>query len=152
MYAKSQRIVRAPNITGTLEITPSATCSNPAPSSNLMPSPTSPRAKRLWQLYRLTEEEYNAILAHQGGVCPITGRLPGRVALNVDHCHETGLIRGLLSPLANKGLAYFNDDPYELRAAATYLESPPAPVALGRKVFGLLGQARRKKVMVYGSN
>lgn len=111
----------------------------------------SPRARRLWQLYRLTEEDYNTILAHQGGVCAITGRLPGRVSLNVDHCHRTGLIRGLLSPWANKGLAFFDDDPEYLRAAASYLEAPPASEALGHKTYGLLGQARNKKVMVYGS-
>lgn len=117
-----------------------------------MVSPTSPRSRRLWTLYRLTDEDYNAILAHQGGVCAVTGRLPGRVSLNVDHDHSTGLIRGLLSPWANKGLAYFDDDPHQLRAAADYLEKPPAVAALGRRVYGLLGQARKKKSMVYGSS
>lgn len=115
-----------------------------------MASP-SPRSRRLWNLYRLTEEDYNTILAHQGGVCSITGRLPGRVSLNVDHDHKTGLIRGLLSPWANKGLAFFDDDPHYLRAAAVYLDSPPAVTALGHKVYGLIGLARNKKVMVYGS-
>lgn len=109
-----------------------------------------PRERRLWDLYRLTSEDWNKILAFQGGVCPITGRLPGRVAFNTDHSHDTGLIRGLLSPWANKGLAYFDDDPAQLRRAAAYLESPPAVAALGREVYGLIGQARRKRKMVYG--
>lgn len=60
------------------------------------------------------------------------------------------MIRGLLSCWANKGLAYFDDDPAQLRRAADYLENPPAVTALGRQVFGLLGKARRKKVMIYG--
>jgi hypothetical protein len=109
-----------------------------------------PRERRLWELYRLTEADWNKILTFQGGICPITLRLPGNVAFNTDHCHTTGLIRGLLSPWANKGLAYFDDDPDQLRRAADYLENPPAVTALGRKVFGLLGKAKRKKKMIYG--
>lgn len=109
-----------------------------------------PRQKRLWDFYRLTEEDYATALDFQSGVCAITGRLPGRQSLNVDHDHKTGLIRGLLSPFANKGLSFFDDDPFLLRRAADYLESPPCPTALGRKVFGLLGRAQRKKVMTYG--
>jgi hypothetical protein len=107
----------------------------------------------LWELYRLTEDDWNRIFDFQGGRCPITGRQQGRVAFNTDHKHsgvDAGLIRGLLSCWANKGLAYFDDDPEQLRRAASYLENPPAVTALGRKVFGLLGKARRKKVMVYG--
>lgn len=109
-----------------------------------------PRERRLWELYRLTEADWNKILEYQGGVCPITGRLPGRVAFNTDHDHTTGLIRGLLSPWANKGLSYFDDSPEQLRRAADYLDSPPAVAALGRPVYGLVGQARRKRKMVYG--
>lgn len=109
-----------------------------------------PRQKRLWDFYRLTEEDYKQILDFQGGVCAVSGRLPGRQSLNVDHCHATGKIRGLLSPWINKGLAFFEDDPVLLRAAAAYLESPPCTAAMGREVFGLLGRAQRKKVMTYG--
>jgi hypothetical protein len=108
------------------------------------------RAKRLWDLYRLTEADYDQILNHQNGVCAISGRLPGATRLHTDHDHQTGLIRGLLSPFINKGLAYFEDDPYLLRQAADYLENPPAVAALGRRVYGLLGRAKHKKTMVYG--
>ena len=51
----------------------------------------------------------------------------------------------------NRGLAFFNDDPVLLRKAAEYLENPPAVLALGKKVFGLIGKATSKKKMVYGS-
>lgn len=112
-------------------------------------NPEKIRERRLWDLYRLTEEDYQKILEFQNGACYITGRRPaGR--FNVDHSHETGLIRGLLSPWANKGLSFFDDDPDQLRRAADYLENPPAVRALGREVYGLLGKARRKKVMIYG--
>lgn len=112
--------------------------------------PPSPRARRLWELYRGTEEDYEKVFAFQGGRCYITGRRPGKQSLNWDHDHKTGLFRGLLSFTANKGLAFFDDDPHMLRRAADYLESPPAVTALGREIYGLLGKAKRKKVMVYG--
>lgn len=32
-----------------------------------------------------------------------------------------------------------------------YLETPTAPQALGKEVYGLIGKAKSKKVMIYGS-
>lgn len=116
-----------------------------------MSSPISPserRTTRLWELYRITDEDYESIFSHQGGVCAITGIASTR-HLNIDHAHDTGLIRGLLSPWANKGLSFFDDNPVLLRAAADYLENPPAVSAIGPH-YGLLGRAIRKKKMIYG--
>ena len=42
--------------------------------------------------------------------------------LHVDHCHNTGKIRGLLCVECNQGLGRFRDSPAALRCAATYLE------------------------------
>lgn len=113
---------------------------------------TSTRKRLLWRLYRLTPEEWAQIKKFQGDVCAITGTPPGTRPLSTDHNHKSGQIRGLLSVNANKGLAYFNDDPALLRKAAEYLENPPATQALGRAVYGLIGKAKAyKKKMVYGS-
>jgi hypothetical protein len=109
------------------------------------------RKRRLWTAFRLTTEDWDNIFSYQKGVCAITGRPAVTIRLSVDHNHHTGLVRGLLSLRANRGLAYFNDDPALLRKAADYLENPPATLALGKKVFGLIGQGRGKKKMVYGS-
>ena len=107
------------------------------------------RSKRLMELYRLTPEDHAAILRHQGRVCAITGKPSNRY--NVDHDHKTGLIRGLLDWKVNKGLAFFNDDPELLRAAAYYLEHPPATAALGAPRYGLIGRAKvGKRKPVYG--
>jgi len=107
-------------------------------------------AARLWKLYRLTPDDFRKMTAAQGGKCAISGKRPLNLRLNIDHRHGDGLIRGLLTMTMNKGLGYFNDDPALLRAAADYLDNPPAVQALGRKVYGLLGQAKVKRIMKYG--
>lgn len=110
---------------------------------------TPEKRRRLMELYRLTPEDHAAILRHQGGVCAISKKPMRRYG--TDHCHATGLIRGILDWRINKGLAFFNDDPDLLRAAADYLENPPATAALGAPRYGLIGRAKTgKRKKVYG--
>lgn len=97
------------------------------------------RAKgfRHWQLrkqYGITVEQYDAMLAAQGGGCAICGDPPdgvGRagVRLHVDHCHATNRVRGLLCNSCNNGLGRFRDRPELLRAAAAYLAAEASPVS-----------------------
>ena len=64
-------------------------------------------------------------LAQQGGTCAICGRpleLSGR-GTHVDHCHASGLTRGVLCRECNLMLGFAKDRPWVLRAAAEYLES-----------------------------
>ncbi len=43
--------------------------------------------------------------------------------LSVDHCHESGRVRGLLCMNCNIAIGKMRDDPNLLREAAMYLES-----------------------------
>ena len=110
--------------------------------------PKDSQARRLMQLYRLTPEEHFKILRYQGNVCAISKK--PSTNYGTDHDHKTGLIRGRIDWRLNRGLAYFNDDPALLRAAADYLENPPATAALGAPRYGVIGKAKHKKKMVYG--
>lgn len=68
----------------------------------------------------MTEAEYQVILARQSGGCAICNAVP-EYRLRVDHCHETGRVRGLLCHSCNVGLGWFRDDPKRMRAAVAYL-------------------------------
>lgn len=106
---------------------------------------------RLWKLYRLTPEEYDKILKYQGGVCACCGKPPKKIRLAVDHCHKTGRIRGLLCWPCNHALGILRDAQDTAMGLANYLATPTSPQALGKEVYGLIGKAKSKKVMIYGS-
>lgn len=72
--------------------------------------------------FGLSADEFDARLGAQGGGCAICGARPERVAsLHLDHCHETGEIRGICCSRCNQGLGLFRDDPDLLEAAVRYL-------------------------------
>jgi hypothetical protein len=80
------------------------------------------REYHLGRKYGLTVEQYEAMLAAQGGGCAICGRPPREdIALHVDHDHATGAVRGLSCFRCNNALGDFNDDPALLRKALDYL-------------------------------
>lgn len=72
--------------------------------------------------YGISWREYDKINEKQNGVCLICGKPPklGR-HLDVDHCHKTGRIRGLLCNKCNHGLGDFEDDPKLLLQGILYL-------------------------------
>lgn len=91
------------------------------------------RTSHLMETYGLSQEEYQAILDGQGGACAICGGV--RIYnLQVDHCHKTEAVRGLLCKACNKWvLRGARDNPQTLRNAADYLESYPVDQILGRR-------------------
>jgi hypothetical protein len=99
-------------------------------------------------LYNLLPGEREILRQFQGGRDPISG-MPLVPGANLDHDHKTGKVRGLLNPITNKFLV---DNERRLLAMLSYIRNPPAPLALGETVFGLIGQAKHKKKMLYGPN
>lgn len=65
--------------------------------------------------------ERDALIAQRGNYCEICGKPPKTLALNVDHDHKTGQVRGLLCIPCNRRLPR-GITPEWLRAAAAYLE------------------------------
>lgn len=77
------------------------------------------RDQKLTKKYGLSREGYRALFAQQEGRCAICGDRPE--VLNVDHCHSTGRVRGLLCTPCNLGIGYFRDSPSALGRAVDYL-------------------------------
>jgi hypothetical protein len=78
----------------------------------------------LKRTYGLSKDEFDAMLAEQNGKCAICkAEAPAhhKKRLNVDHCHTTGMIRGLLCDACNRGLGLFKDNPELLHKAIQYL-------------------------------
>lgn len=46
----------------------------------------------------------------------------GRQTLAIDHCHHTGIVRGLLCGNCNTGIGKLRDDPELLKVAMRYLK------------------------------
>lgn len=81
------------------------------------------QARGRFKPYDLTPDEYDALLARQGGVCAICRTRP---PTDIDHDHATGQVRGLLCRACNLLLGMANDTTERLRAAISYLIDPPA--------------------------
>ncbi len=76
------------------------------------------RKSRLKRKYGITLEQFEAMLAAQGGGCAICGK-PG--ADNVDHDHDTGRVRGILCFNCNVAIGHVANDEDRLAAAMAYL-------------------------------
>lgn len=79
---------------------------------------------KLKKKYGIGISDYNDMLTMQASGCAICGN-PENIAgrrLSVDHCHETGKVRGLLCNLCNIAIGNLHDDPDLLRRAIQYLE------------------------------
>lgn len=80
--------------------------------------------------YGLTLEQYEVMLDEQGGVCAICGqdepaahgRTGKKFLLSVDHCHETGRVRGLLCQKCNRAVGLLGDRVDLLEKAIAYLK------------------------------
>ena len=98
----------------------------------------------------LTEDEYEAMLEAQGGVCAICKEKPKGSRLAIDHLAGTNNVRGLLCNRCNLGLGHYKDDPDLLRSAIEYLEQGMRPASPSGGI-GLRGAYERGKARKPGS-
>lgn len=85
---------------------------------------------RRYKKYGINKEEYERLLATQSGVCAICKEVDvgdsRYETFHIDHCHETGKVRGVLCAPCNRGLGQFKDRTDLLLKAAEYLENARA--------------------------
>jgi hypothetical protein len=81
------------------------------------------RYSQIKALYGITADEYTRLFNGQSGVCAICGT-KGRKNryLDIDHCHASSEVRGLLCSSCNMGLGLFEDNVDAMKLAVRYLE------------------------------
>ncbi|MFE4257490.1 endonuclease VII domain-containing protein [Streptomyces sp. NPDC056883] len=106
-----------------------ATCQRKARSK-------SSHESRVQATYGLAAGEYDELYRLQGGTCAICRQSRSK-RLDVDHCHKTGVVRGLCCARCNRQLLAkgLRDDPEIARSAAAYLEDPPAVRLIGQRFY-----------------
>ncbi len=79
---------------------------------------------RLKNYYGISLDDYKKMAAKQNDCCAICGEKERRVRrsrMAIDHCHKTGVVRGLLCNNCNIGIGNLKDDPIILMKAVSYL-------------------------------
>jgi hypothetical protein len=71
--------------------------------------------------YGITETQFYKLLEENNKRCAICKR-EFESRPNVDHCHKTGRIRGILCKACNRGLGMFGDNLERLKSAVNYME------------------------------
>jgi hypothetical protein len=78
--------------------------------------------------YGITLAQVNQMLENQNHLCFICEEVGFKMCkdvkqpLNLDHCHKTGLVRGLLCHNCNRALGLFKDDIPRMKRAINYLK------------------------------
>ena len=96
------------------------------------------RERHLVRKYGVDLAAYDEMLSAQYGKCAICGKLGCKESygvLHVDHCHATGIVRGLLCRNCNHVLGLMQDDPERMRAAAAYVERSQIPELIGNAIL-----------------
>lgn len=88
-------------------------------------NPLKYRERHLMKYYGLSLAAYDKMVVDQHGACA-SCRKP-QTNLHVDHCHETGRVRGLLCSKCNTAIGLFGEDIALMERAALYLEGKPLP-------------------------
>lgn len=77
------------------------------------------RNYRLLKAHGITELQYRGLVKAQDGLCAICRAVTAE--LDVDHCHKSGKVRGLLCNSCNVGIGHLRDSIEILQSAIAYL-------------------------------
>lgn len=84
-------------------------------------NPRSHKNSVLKTTHGITIKQYEDLATKQGNCCAICKKKV--ITLQVDHCHKSGKIRGLLCGHCNTGLGFFKDNSKSLASAMEYLRN-----------------------------
>lgn len=80
------------------------------------------READIFRKYGMLVSERDAIIEAQSFGCAICGaKFTDKCKPNIDHCHTSNIVRGVLCSHCNKGLGHFRDNAAYLESAIIYL-------------------------------
>ena len=89
-------------------------------------NPHSKRQIQYKRRYGITLEQFNEMVAAQGGRCAVCREefkpAKKKLAIHVDHCHDTLKVRGILCSRCNVGIGLLGDNVAGLQRAIDYLQ------------------------------
>jgi hypothetical protein len=71
--------------------------------------------------YGITLEQYDVLMSSQYGRCPICSVELATTNADLDHCHATGRVRGILCHNCNVAIGLLKDNADLCKAASAYL-------------------------------
>lgn len=99
---------------------------------------------RRFKKHGLTQEQYISLLASQNNVCAACHETPVTSAVRnsaiafdnfvIDHCHASGVVRGIVCNTCNVALGMIRDNPNTARKLAAYLEAFNSRLNCGSEV------------------
>ncbi|RWO22804.1 endonuclease VII domain-containing protein [Mesorhizobium sp.] len=87
------------------------------------------REKRKWRVrhkkYGMSRDSFSEMLLAQNGRCALcsTDKPGSRYGFCIDHCHETGRVRGILCHNCNSALGKLGDTPTSISRALAYVQA-----------------------------
>ena len=81
------------------------------------------RQRQIKYNYGLTKDDYEKLILKCNNNCEIcnVSFIDNNLTPNIDHCHTTNKVRGLLCTSCNKGIGIFKDDIFLLNNLIEYL-------------------------------
>lgn len=79
------------------------------------------RWRRVQKEYGISEAEFGSMYHNQQGKCAICQHDVDDVKMHIDHCHRTGMVRGLLCQRCNQAIGLMRENEETLKAACEYI-------------------------------
>ena len=81
------------------------------------------KSQKLEKAYGISLDQKLEMFKKQNGKCEICQiEFKNFASAHVDHCHNTGNVRGLLCTKCNPGIGFFQDSLSKIKSALAYLE------------------------------
>ena len=106
-------------------------CANAAANKHYKKDPHRRWCFNIKRQYGITAVQYYMMLDLQGGVCAVCKGVDEvsstrNYRMPIDHCHETGRVRGILCTNCNRAIGLLGDNTAILSAAIEYLNQCPS--------------------------